>query len=99
MTHVIHDATVTPLYGLVKIRIVKNNAGALAAAFQSDVLQIVGGRLHDGSSSGGAASEGNLVNVHVARKSFARYISETRNDVDYTRWEASLNNKLTKVQS
>lgn len=97
LTHIVHDAAVAPLDGLIKIRILKHDARALAAAFQGDVLQIAAGRLHDGSSGDGAASKGNLVDVHVACKSLTGDVSKTGNDVDHSRWEASLDNELAKV--
>lgn len=96
---VVHDAGMAPLGGLVEIRILKHDTRALATALKRDVLEVVGRGLHDSPASVGAARKGDLVYAHMPGESLAGDGADAGDDVDDTRWEAGLDDKLAEVES
>ena len=97
---VVEDTEVDPRDGVVYISIVEDNVRALAAKFKSDLLQVRSGSgLHDLPTNDRAARESNLVNIHVCGDGSTGYLSETREDVDYTWRKTSLLDKFGSVQS
>lgn len=97
MSHVVHDADMAPLHSLLQIRILKHDAGTLAAALERDVLEVVGRRLHDGPPRRRAPREGDLVDAHVARESLARHGAQARDDVDDAGGQAGLDDEVAEV--
>ena len=67
---------------------------------QGNLLQVTLSRsLKDGTANKGGAGESDLVNVHVAGDGGTSDTTETRDDVNNTRGETSLNNQLGGVKT
>lgn len=96
------DTEVDPRDGVVDVGILENDVGGLATELESDLLQVGrGSSLENCAANDGGTSEGDLVDVHVGRKSSTSDLTETGNDVDDTRRETGLldelgGNKTTK---
>lgn len=94
------DTKVGPGDGVVNVSVIEDDVGRLATQLQSDILEVaLGSGLEDGTTDHGGTSEGNLVDVHVAGDGGTGNTTETRDDVDHTRGEASLLDELTHVQT
>lgn len=97
---IVEDTEVSPRDGVVDIGIVEDNVGGLATQLKGDLLQVtLGSSLEDHTADKGGASESDLVNVHVAGDSGTGGATETGDDVDDTRREASLDNELGSIQT
>lgn len=93
------DAEVDPGDGVVDIRVVEDDVGALAAQLEGDLLQVtLGSGLQDLAADQGGASEGDLVNVHVGRHGSTGDTANAGDDVDDTWWEASLDDELANIE-
>lgn len=83
------DTKVDPRNGVVNVGILKDDVGRLATKLEGDLLQVGrGGGLEDCAADDGGTGEGDLVDVHVGRKSGTSDLTETGDDVDDTRREA-----------
>ncbi|KAH3663593.1 hypothetical protein OGAPHI_004994 [Ogataea philodendri] len=99
-TLVVEDTTVSPFDSFLQVAVGKDNERRLTTTFQSDVLQVgFGSSLHDSLTSGSGSGEGNLVDVWVGGKGSTGVLTVTRNNVDHTFWETSLQNDLTEINS
>ena len=97
---VVEDTKVGPVDGLIDISIVENNVWTLSTKFQSDLLQVaVGSCPHDLPPNWSASSEGNLVNVHVVRYSSSGNFTDTRDNIENSRWETGLLDESCSYQS
>lgn len=73
---------------------------ALSTELEGNLLEVgLCGSLQDVSSSNRRASEGDLVDTHMACNSSASVLSITVDQVDGTRWETGFLDQLTHVQS
>ena len=94
------DTKVRPGDGVVNVSVLEDDVGGLATQLKSDLLEVaLGSGLEDGTTDHGGTGEGHLVNVHVAGDGGTSNTTETRDDVDHTRGEASLLDQLTHVQT
>lgn len=94
------DTKVGPRDGVVNVSILEDDVGGLATQLEGDLLEVALGRgLEDGTADHGGTGEGDLVNVHVAGDGSTSDTTETGDDVDHTRGEASLLDELTGVQT
>lgn len=85
------DTEVDPVDSLLNVGIGEDNVRALASKLEGDLLQVgASGSLHDLTTDNGGASEGNFVNVHMGGHSRTSDLTEARDDVDDTWWEAGL---------
>lgn len=91
---VVEDSEVDPADCIIDVRVIEDDVGALSTKLQSNLLQVaVCGGLHDGSANSGGAGERNLVDIHVGGDRRSSNLSDTREDIDDTRGEASLFDK------
>lgn len=94
------DTEVGPRDGVVNIGIFEDNVGGLATQLEGNLLEVaLGSGLEDGTADGGGTGEGDLVNVHVAGDGSTSDTTETGDNVDHTRGEASLLDELAGVQT
>jgi hypothetical protein len=85
------DTEVDPVDSLFDVGISEDNVGALATKLEGHLLQVgASSRLHDLATDNSGTSEGNLVDAHVSGHGGTGDLTETGNDVDNTRGEASL---------
>lgn len=94
------DTEVGPRDGVVDVGVVEDNVRGLATQLKSDLLQVaLGGSLENHTTNQGRTSEGNLVDIHVARDSSTGDTAEAREDVNYTRGEASFLDELGGIET
>ena len=89
-----------PADSIGNVGIVPDNVWALSTELQGSLLQV--GRscgLEDVSSDESGTGESNLVDVHVVGNGSTCNWTETRNNVDDTRWNTSLLDELGELQS
>lgn len=85
-----------PIDGLLDIRIVKYDVRAFATKLERDVLQIaLRGGLHDLTTDQSATSEGNFVNLHMARDCRSNSVAISGEKVERPGWKSGFVNKLT----
>jgi hypothetical protein len=85
------DTKVDPRDGVVNVSVLEDDVGRLATELEGDLLQVGrGGGLEDCAADDGGTGEGDLVDVHVRGKRGTSDLTETGDDVDNTRGEASL---------
>lgn len=93
------DTKVDPRDGVLDIRVVEDDVGALAAQFERDLLEVtLGSGLEDLATDHGGAREGNLVNVHVGGDGSTGGAAETGEDVDDSWREARLDDELGGIE-
>jgi hypothetical protein len=89
------DSEISPINSSIEIRIVEYDGRRLSAQFQCDLLQIAGcSSFHDRATRDRGTREGHLVDSHMRGDSCTGRLSESREDVDDTRREASFNDKF-----
>ena len=94
------DAKVDPADGILNVRIVEDDVGALAAQLQGNLLQVRAGcRLHDLPANNGRAGEGDLVDVHVGGDGSASGLAEAAENVDHTWRETGFLDEFGGVES
>lgn len=99
LTVVEEDTLVGPLDGLVEVGIVKDDVGRLATELEGDLLEVaLGSGLHDHTTDGSAAGEGNLADLGVAGEGITSNGTVASDDVDNTWGEASLDDELGDLE-
>lgn len=98
LTHVGHDANVSPFGGLLEISVVKNQQWRLATGLQGDVLHVHAGGLHDHLAGRGATGECDLVNVQMGGESVAGFFTISVHDVNHARRE-NLRDQTSKEEN
>jgi hypothetical protein len=84
------DTKVDPRDGVINVGILEDDVGRLAAKLEGDLLQVGrGGGLEDCAANDGGTGESDLVDVHVRGEGGTGDLTETGDDVDDTRGEAS----------
>ena len=84
------DAEERAVDGGFEIRVGEENVGRLAAEFESDALDRVGGLLDDDLADCRAARERNLVDVGMLHQRRAAGLAEAGDDVDHARRQADI---------
>lgn len=93
------DAEVDPRDGVVDVSVVKDDIGALATQLERDLFQVrASSSFHDLTADDGAASEGDLVDVHMGRECGAGDLAKAGNDVDDAWWETGFLDEFADVE-
>mmetsp|Transcript_23638 Transcript_23638/g.66144 ORF Transcript_23638/g.66144 Transcript_23638/m.66144 type:complete len:298 (-) Transcript_23638:172-1065(-) len=100
LAHVDEQADVASCGGLVQIRILAYDHGALTAKLQRHLLQIgLAGRLHDPVARGGTPGERHLADVGVPRDEISSRGAVAVDDVDDAGGEAGLLDQVAHQQA
>ena len=93
------DAEERAVDGGFEIGVGEKDVGRLAAEFEGDALHSVGGLFHDDFADGGAAGEGDLVDVGMLNERSAAGFAEAGDDVDYARRQAAVGEIFGEFES
>lgn len=93
------EETYSPFDSLVQLSVVEDQQRRLSTSLESDVLHVNGRHLHDLLTSSGATSERNLIDIQVARKRLSCLSPMPVNNINNSRWEASLLKQASHVQN
>ena len=88
----------SPVYSLVEVRIIIDDVGALSAELKSDVLEVaLRCCLHDLATDECRARERHLLDLHMRRDCVTGCVPVASEDVDDTRGEAGLIDKVAHL--
>jgi hypothetical protein len=93
------DAEERAVDGGFEIRVGKEDVGRFAAEFEGDALYRVSGLLDDDLADGGAAGEGDLVDVGMLDEWSAAGFSEAGDDVDHARRQTAVGEIVCEFES
>src|SRR5207253_1909781 len=93
------DAEECAVDGGFEVGVGEKDVRRLAAEFQSDPLHGVSGLLDDDLAYGGAAGEGDLIDIRMLHERSAAGFAEAGNDVDHARWQAAVGEMLGEFES
>lgn len=87
LARVRRDGIDTPIHGIVEVRVVKDDRGALAPELESNALEVaLGSGFLDAATGIGGSGEADLVDLHVACEERSR-AAVTCQDLEDTGWE------------
>ena len=96
LAHVVEDTPGTPFDGLLQVAVFEDHVGGLTTTFQGDGFQVDCSLLLNDLADGGGTCECNLVDAQMLHDGTADSGTGTRDNVEDTRWEASLLHKVSK---
>ncbi|MNZ43198.1 hypothetical protein D3C78_607980 [compost metagenome] len=92
------DAEHDPLDSLFDIAVGEDHERRFAAQLQGDVLDVLGGRLHDAAAHRHAAGEGQLVDARVRGNCCAHRGTRAGDDVQHPGWQAGFIGDTCQLQ-